>query len=167
VIGPAADPARIKGKTAIDALKGIHAQKMIFLSRGDDSGTHKQEILIWKQAGFAVPDREPWYVQTGQGMMATIQIASERNAYTITDRGTYIKYEDSKRGNPDLKIMVEGDAFLRNQYSVIAVNQSKCPGVRYDPAMKFSDWMAGKEGQKLIGEFKILGKPLFTPNAEK
>lgn len=165
IIGPASDPAGIKGKSVIDALTGIQNRKIAFVSRGDDSGTHQNEILLWKESGLAVPDREPWYIQTGQGMLSTINIAAERSAYTMTDRGTYIKYEDNKGGNPALKIMVEGDTFLKNQYSVIAINRSKCPEARYDLAMKFSDWMAGKEAQHLIGEFKILGKPLFTPNA--
>ncbi len=166
LIGPASDPAGIKGKNVIEALTGIRERKIPFVSRGDDSGTNKQEILLWKESGSAVPDRESWYVQTGQGMLSTIHIAAERKAYTMTDRGTYIKYEDNRGGNPALKILVEGDALLKNQYSVIAINKSRCPNVRYDLAMKFSDWMAGKEAQRLIGEFMILGKPLFTPNAD-
>ncbi|MFO7557793.1 MAG: substrate-binding domain-containing protein [Desulfobacterales bacterium] len=165
LIGPASDPAGIKGKNAIEALTGIRERKLPFVSRGDDSGTNKKEILLWKESGSAVPDRESWYVQTGQGMLSTIHIAAERNAYTMTDRGTYIKYEDNRGGNPELKILAEGDALLKNQYSVIAINKSRCPNVRYDSAMKFSDWMAGQEAQRLIGEFMILGKPLFTPNA--
>jgi tungstate transport system substrate-binding protein len=166
IIGPASDPAGMKGKKVVDALKRIQKQKAVFVSRGDNSGTNKREIQLWEKAGFAAPDREPWYIQTGQGMLSTIHIASERKAYTMTDRGTYIKYEDNKGGKPDLKIMVEGDAVLKNQYSVITVSREKCPETRYDLAMQFSDWMAGKEAQRLIGEFKLLGKTLFTPNAK-
>lgn len=165
IIGPASDPAGIKGKKVIDALTGIQNRKIAFVSRGDNSGTNKKEILLWKESGFAIPNREPWYIQTGQGMLSTINIAAERKAYTMTDRGTYIKYGDNKGGNPALKIMVEGDAILKNQYSVIVINKSNCPEARYDLAMKFSDWMAGKEAQRLVGEFKLLGKPLFIPNA--
>ena len=164
IIGPASDPAGIKGKNLMDALNGIRNRKTTFVSRGDNSGTNKKEILLWKKSG-AVPDREPWYIQSGQGMLSTINIAAEKKAYTMTDRGTYIKYEDNKGGKPELKIMVEGDEILKNQYSVIAINKSKCPKTRYDLAMKYSDWMAGKEGQRLIGEFTLLGKTLFTPNA--
>ena len=99
-------------------------------------------------------------------MLATINIAAERNGYTMTDRGTYIKYEDNLKGNPPLKILVEGDATLLNQYSVIAVAPKNCPKAKYDSAKKFIEWIAGPAAQKLIGDFKLLGKPLFTPNAK-
>jgi tungstate transport system substrate-binding protein len=166
LIGPAADPAGVKGKSVADALKAVGQQKAVFVSRGDDSGTHKKEIEIWKAVGLAVPDKESWYVQTGQGMIPTIAVAAERVGYTLTDRATYIKYESDAGGNPPLKILVEGDPTLLNQYSVIAVNPKNCPKVKYDAAMKFSDWIAGKECQQLIKDFKILGKQLFTPNAK-
>ncbi|MFH2065514.1 MAG: substrate-binding domain-containing protein [Pseudomonadota bacterium] len=165
IIGPDSDPAGIKGKTTLNALREIAAKKMAFISRGDNSGTNKMEISLWKESGLGMPDKESWYVQTGQGMLASIAIAAERNGYTLTDRGTYIKYEANMGGSPLLKIVVQGDRALINQYSVIAINQSNCPKAGYDLAMKFSDWMASRETQNLIQRFTLLGKPLFTPNA--
>ena len=166
IIGPASDKTGIKGKSIEDALKAIKAGKAVFVSRGDNSGTNKKEISLWKAAGLPVPEKEKWYVQTGQGMLATINIAAERNGYTMTDRGTYIKYEANMNGNPPLKILVEGDKVLLNQYSVIAINQGHCSQAKYDLAKKFTAWSTGAEAQQLIKEFKLLGKPLFTPNAK-
>lgn len=165
LIGPISDPAGIKGKSVTNALHIITSQKAVFISRGDNSGTNKKEILLWKDSGLTIPDKESWYVQTGQGMLASINIAAERNGYTMTDRGTYIKYTDTMGGNPPLKIMVEGDSVLINQYSVMAINQSKCTNAKYELAMKFSDWMANKDTQELIRKFRLLGKSLFIPNA--
>jgi tungstate transport system substrate-binding protein len=164
-IGPQNDPAGIRGKSVNQALNSISRERALFASRGDDSGTHKLEIQLWKSAGLDVPDRESWYIQTGQGMLPTITIAEERNAYTITDRGTYIKYEDNKKGNPALIILVEGDESLKNQYSVIAVNPDNCPSTDYENALKFIDWISSERAQKLIGDFTLLGKKLFMPNA--
>jgi len=166
IIGPAADPAGIKGKRVKDALQAIQTQKAIFVSRGDKSGTHMMELDLWKVSGGPVPEKEAWYAQAGQGMMATITIAAEKNGYTLADRGTYIKYENNLGGNPPLKILVEGDQTLLNQYSVIAVNPAKCQKAQVELATKFSNWIAGPEGQKLIKEFKVMGKPLFTANAK-
>jgi tungstate transport system substrate-binding protein len=166
IIGPIKDPSAIKGKSIKDALQTIKAKQGIFVSRGDNSGTHKKELSLWKAADLPVPEKESWYVQTGQGMLATINIATERNGYTMTDRGTYIKYEDNLKGNPPLKILVEGDAVLLNQYSVIAINKKHCPNAKYDTAKQFIKWITGAEAQKLIKDFKLLGKPLFTPNAK-
>ncbi len=126
IIGPAADPAGVKGKSVKDALQAIQAKKANFVSRGDKSGTHMMELDLWKASGAAVPEKEAWYAQAGQGMMATITIAAEKNGYTLADRGTYIKYENNMKGAPPLKILVEGDQTLLNQYSVIAVNPAKC-----------------------------------------
>ena len=166
IIGVADDPAGIRGKSVVDALGAIRAKKAVFASRGDNSGTNKKEISLWKAAGGDVPEKETWYVQTGQGMLATINIAAERKGYTMTDRGTYIKYADTLKGNPPLKVLVEGDAILLNQYSVMAVNPKRCPGAKYDLATAFSDWLAGAQAQGLIRDFKLLGKPLFVPNAK-
>lgn len=166
VIGPGSDPAGIKGLAIGKAMTGIQKSKALFVSRGDNSGTNKKEILLWKEAGMAVPDKDPWYIQTGQGMLTTIQIAEQRNGYTMTDRGTYIKYSHNSGGNPVLKIIVEGDAVLLNQYSAIAINTGNCPNAKLDLAMAFSEWMAGPQGQKLIKEFRLLGQQLFTPNAK-
>jgi tungstate transport system substrate-binding protein len=166
IIGPAEDAAGIKGKSIRAALKMIEAKPAIFVSRGDNSGTHKKELSLWKAAELPVPEKESWYVQTGQGMLATINIAAERSGYTMTDRGTYIKYEDNLKGNPPLKILVEGDAVLLNQYSVIAIDPKHCSQAKYDTAKQFIEWIAGPEAQQLIKDFKLLGKPLFTPNAK-
>lgn len=166
IIGPQADPAGVKGKTAREALAAIRAVAAVFVSRGDNSGTHAKEKAVWENAGGALPEKEAWYVQTGQGMLPTITVAAERNGYTLTDRGTYIKYEDTLKGNPPLKILVEGDGALLNPYSVICVNPEKCPNVKIDSARKFSEWMGGAEGQKLISEFKMMGKQLFFPSAK-
>jgi tungstate transport system substrate-binding protein len=166
IIGPKADPAGIKGKSVVEALAAIRAQKAVFASRGDNSGTNKKEISLWKSAGGAVPEKESWYVQTGQGMLATINIANERNGYTMTDRGTFIKYADNFKGNPPLNVLVEGDKILLNQYSVMAINPERCRDARFDLAGQFSDWMAGAKAQGLIRDFELLGKPLFVPNAK-
>ncbi len=167
IIGPPDDPAGIKGKSIKDALSAIEASKSVFVSRGDNSGTHKKELSLWKAAGLPVPEKESWYVQTGQGMLKTINVAAEKNGYTMTDRGTYIKYENNMGGNPPLKIVVEGDKVLLNQYSVIAVNPKHCPEVKNDLAEAFIQWITSPEAQKDIGDFKLLGKTLFTPNAAK
>jgi tungstate transport system substrate-binding protein len=166
-IGPKNDPAGVKGKSVSETLKVFASQKTPFASRGDNSGTNKKEILLWKETGLAVPDKEAWYIQTGQGMLNTINIAAERDAYTMTDRGTFIKYESNWKGNPPLVIIVEGDMSLRNQYSVIPVNPERCKNVKYELAKKFSRWMTLPMTQKLIGEFKLLGKGLFIPNAHE
>ena len=166
IIGPASDPAGIKGLPIGKAMTGIQKSKSLFVSRGDNSGTNKKEILLWKNAGMAVPDKDPWYIQTGQGMLATIQIAEQRNGYTMTDRGTYIKYSHNSGGKPVLKVIVEGDTILLNQYSAIAINTGNCSKAKFDLAMAFSNWMAGSEAQQMIKDFKLLGQQLFTPNAK-
>ncbi len=167
IIGPASDSAGIKDKPIKAVLQTIKSKQAIFVSRGDNSGTNKKELSLWKAANLPVPEKESWYVQTGQGMLTTINIAAERGGYTMTDRGTYIKYEDNLNGNPPLKILVEGDAVLLNQYSVIAIAAKYCPKAKYDLTMKFIDWISGAEAQQLITDFKLLGKPLFKPNASK
>jgi tungstate transport system substrate-binding protein len=136
------------------------------MSRGDDSGTHKMEKSLWKTAKVEQPDTQAWYVQTGQGMLATITMAQEKQGYTMTDRGTYIKYNSDKGGNAPLKVLVEGDEILLNQYSVLTLDPKNCPNAKYELALKFSDWMASQRGQDLIKEFRLLGAVLFTPNAK-
>lgn len=167
IIGPKSDPAGIKGKSVSDALASIVAKKAVFASRGDNSGTHKKELSLWTTANQPLPEKQGWYIQTGQGMLATINIAAERQGYTMTDRGTYIKYESDKGGQPPLVVLVEGDQTLLNQYSVIEVNRNKCPNVQIAQAKQFSFWITGPQGQMLIKEFNLLGKHLFTPNAKK
>ena len=166
IIGPQTDPAGLKGKDISQALSAIKTNKAFFMSRGDDSGTNKKEKLLWKNAGIALPDKEEWYVQTGQGMLTTINVTQEKNGYTMTDRGTYIKYQDQQGGDAPLTIMVEGDDILLNQYSVVTLNPENCPNAKYDLAFKFSDWMASESAQTKIGEFRLLGKTLFIPNAK-
>ena len=167
VIGPNADPAGIKGKDVCTALKTILEKKSPFVSRGDDSGTHKMEQSLWKDCALQVPDKESWYLQAGQGMMPTITMAAERSGYTLTDRGTYIKYEADQQGKPPLAIVLEGDQKLLNQYSVIEVNPEKCPKAKNDLARQYGDWLVGKEGQAAIDGFLLMNKQLFTPNAAK
>ncbi|MFW5930714.1 MAG: substrate-binding domain-containing protein [Desulfosalsimonas sp.] len=165
IIGPESDPAGIKGKSVSGALLAIKEKSAKFISRGDESGTHKKELSLWEKADLRVPEKQNWYIQTGQGMLPSINIAEERSAYIMTDRGTYIKYAHGKGGKPSLEIMVEDEPALRNQYSVIQVDPENCPKVNAMAARKFSRWMAGKQAQKLIGEFRLMGKNLFIPNA--
>lgn len=166
IIGPESDPAAIKGKSITDALTAVKTQKAMFISRGDDSGTHKKEKSLWKRANIPLPDGEDWYVQGGQKMQATINMAQEKDGYTMTDRGSYIKYAANHNGNAPLKILVEGDAVLLNQYAVLTLDPKHCPTAKYDLALKFSDWMASQNAQKLIKDFRLLGQALFTPNAK-
>lgn len=166
IIGPESDPAGVKGMSVTDALVTIKDKKAPFCSRGDNSGTNKKEISLWKSAGMDVPEKESWYVQTGQGMLPTINIANEKSGYTMTDRGTYIKYSNNYKGNPPLKVLVEGDKVLFNQYSGLAVNTKLCKDAQYELATQFIDWMASPATQKAIGEFKLLGQKLFIPNAK-
>lgn len=158
IVGPKADPAKIKdAKTAADAFKKIAEAKAEFISRGDDSGTHKQELVIWKTLGLKPEGK--WYVEAGQGMGAVLQMAFDKKGYTLADRGTFL----SQEGKLDLVILFEGDKALFNPYGVIAVNPKKHPNVNYECAKKFIDYVTGAEGRKAIADFKINGKPLFFP----
>ena len=165
IIGPGSDPAGIKEQEICSALNKIAEKKATFASRGDNSGTHKKEISLWQECGGEVPERQNWYVQTGQGMLATMNVAAERRGYTMTDRGTYVKFEANSQGNPALKILVVGDKSLLNQYSVIEVNKERCPKVKNQLARQFGDWLVSREGQAAIADFRLLDKQLFTPNA--
>ena len=166
IIGPPSDPANIKGKNATVALAAIQSAQALFMSRGDNSGTNKKEIALWKLTSRQRPEKESWYVQTGQGMLATITVAAERHGFTLTDRGTYIKYEADHHGAPALVILSEKDPLLLNQYSVLEVNPARCPQVKNKLAKAVSDWLAGAEAQTAINEFKLMGKQLFVPNAD-
>jgi tungstate transport system substrate-binding protein len=165
LIGPMEDPAGTKGKRVFEALQKIRSSNKIFVSRGDNSGTYKKERNLWKLADIPIPEEQAWYKQTGQGMLATINIAADLNGYTLTDRGTYIKYGSIADNEPALVILVEGDTVLLNQYSLIPVNPEHCANVKYENVKVLSDWITGSEAQRLIGEFELLGKQLFTPNA--
>ena len=164
IVGPAADPAGIRGvATAAEALGKIAAAGAIFISRGDDSGTHKAELKLWDKAGVA-HDGE-WYQESGQGMGATLTIASEKGAYTLTDRATYLANKD----NYALEILVEGDTVLLNIYHVIVVNPEKWPEINLAGAQAFARFMIDADTQKTIGEFGVdkYGQPLFYPDADK
>lgn len=165
IVGPASDPAKVAGMGAAPAMKKIAAAGAPFASRADKSGTHVAELVLWKNAGIPEPDKEKWYIQTGQGMLETLMIAGEQKGYCLTDRGTFIKYEDSRKDQADLVIIVEGDDSLKNQYSVIAVNPAKWENLRYDLAVQFIDWMVSPATQKAVADFSLLGKQLFFPNA--
>ena len=160
IIGPPNDPAGIRGTgDAKKALSAIAQAGALFISRGDDSGTHKKEKSIWKKADVVPKGR--WYSEAGQGMGAVIQIANEKLAYTLADRGTYLAY----RNKTSLEILCEGDPDLFNPYGIIAVNPAKHPHVNYIMAMAYIGWVTSPEGQKIIREFgkEKFGQALFIP----
>lgn len=156
---------KFAGKDIKGSFELIKAEKIKFFSRGDKSGTDNKEKGIWKKVLGEVPEKDAWYAQTGQGMIATINVAAEQKGVTFTDRGTYIKYEANAKGNPDLVIINEGDTDLKNFYSVIAVNPKHCAKADIENANKFIEWITGEKGQKFIAEFKLMNKSLFTPDA--
>jgi len=162
ILGPKNDPAKIRGtRDAVQALTRIAKAQAAFISRGDDSGTHKKEKEIWTKAGLT--PKGQWYAEAGQGMGAVLQIAHEKNGYTLSDRGTWLAY----KGKIDLEILCEGDPSLFNPYGIIAVNPAKYPKVNYILAMAYIGWVTSPEGQKIIREFgkDKLGQPLFIPQA--
>lgn len=166
IVGPASDPAGIQGMALVEALNEIVTKEVLFASRGDDSGTHKAELALWKKAGFDPKTSIPaWYVETGQGMGATLTIASEKEAYALSDRATYL----SNKGNLQLDILVEGDPSLLNVYHVITVNPEKWDKVNYEGAMAFMKFMTQASTQERIGQFGVdtYGQPLFSPDAHK
>lgn len=167
VVGPAADPAGIKGNAvAADAFAMIAAAEANFISRGDDSGTNKKELSIWKKAAHDPnTDKPAWYIESGQGMGATLTIASEKEAYTLTDRATYLANQE----NLDLEILVQGDAILLNVYHVMTVNPEKWPEANYAGALAFAEFMTNSDTQDVIGQFGVdkFGQPLFFPDADK
>ena len=167
ILGPKNDPAGIGGKSVADALKTFADKKLVFVSRGDKSGTHQMELGLWSSLQMPVPDKESWYVQLGQGMMATINAAAEKNGYTLADRGTWIKFEAVQKDKNPQAILVEGDKSLLNQYSVMTVNPAKCPKVKVGLAKKFEDWWVNASTQKHIADFKLEGKQFFFPNAKQ
>lgn len=164
IIGPANDPAKIKSiQSAAEAFKKISMTGHIFVSRGDKSGTHTKELAIWKSAGLD-PKAEKWYLEAGQGMEKTQRIANEKQAYTLTDRGTWLATRDKDK--LDLTIVLEGDRLMFNQYGVMAVNPQRHKHVKYKEAQQFIDWLISAEGQQSISTFKdSFGNSLFIPNA--
>jgi tungstate transport system substrate-binding protein len=165
IIGPADDPAKIKGlKSAAEAFKRIAAAQALFISRGDNSGTHAKEKQVWKVAGVKY-EGEKWYQQTGLGMGQTLNVAAEKDGYALTDRGTYLAFAKTLK----LNILVEGDAVLLNIYHVMEVNPQKWPKVNFAGAKAFAEFMISKETQEIIRNFGVdkYGSPLFFPDAGK
>lgn len=166
VTGPTADPAGIKGMAVVDAYKAIVETGSVFVTRGDDSGTHKAELALWNKAGFDPATFSPdFYISSGQGMGPSLTIASEKGAYIFTDRATYL----ATKANLDLEILVEGDPSLLNVYHVITVNTEKWPKANYEGALAFANFLTDPATQKIIGEFGVdkYGEPLFFPDADK
>lgn len=160
IVGPESDPAGLmKTGDAIEALELIARAKAPFISRGDDSGTHKKEKKLWSLVGMKPGSR--WYMEAGQAMGAVLLMADEKRAYTLTDRGTWIAYG----AKLDLEIMLEGDPRLHNPYGIIAVNPAVHPHVNYEGAMLLIGWVTSPEGQSIIADFKRDGQPLFFPSA--
>ncbi len=164
IVGPASDPAKIKGASAADAMKLIAKSASLFLSRGDNSGTNAKEKGLWKGAAVN-PEGQKWYQQTGLGMGQTLNVAAEKKGYTLTDRATYL----SLKKNLGLEILVEGDGKLLNIYHVIELNAVKWPKVNAQGGRLFADFMVAQKTQKIIGRFGVdtFGAPLFFPDAGK
>jgi tungstate transport system substrate-binding protein len=164
VIGPKSDPATVAGgKDALEAFRKIRTAQAAFVSRGDRSGTHFAELEIWEAAGIDIAkDKGAWYRDTGQGMGPALNTAAGMNAYILADRGTWLSFKN--RG--ELKILVEGDKRLFNQYGIMLVNPAKHPSVKKDLGQAFIDWVVSPEGQNTIASYKINGEQLFFPNAE-
>ncbi|MCB2183292.1 MAG: substrate-binding domain-containing protein [Desulfobulbaceae bacterium] len=185
ILGPANDPAGIKGCSAADeALRKIAKASAFFVSRGDDSGTHTKEQALWKASGLTLSQgsqtivkkgkekqvsfEKPagdWYLSIGQGMGKALTFADEKQAYILADRGTYIKYKFGRDIPIALDVLCEGDSALANPYGIIPVNPAKHPHVKYDLAEQFALWITSARGQKLINEYRLLGKQLFYPDA--
>ena len=185
ILGPESDPAGVNGMTdVVAALEKIAAQNAMFVSRGDDSGTHTKEQHLWKATGLKLKEttkeivkkgkkREvsfvqpagDWYKSIGQGMGKTVTFAEQKQAYTLADRGTYLNYKFGRDQGLDLDVVVEGDEKLYNPYGIIPINPEKCPSVKYETAKEFAEWITGKRGQKVIADYRLQGKELFIPDA--
>jgi len=188
IVGPESDKAKIKGTTeGSEAMKKIAGAKATFVSRGDDSGTHAKEQELWKASGVALEsaattmekDGKPvavksvhpagataWYLSVGQGMGKTLTLAEEKQAYTLADRGTFIKYKFGREIPINLSILCEGGTHLANPYGFIPVNPKKYPHVKYALAEQMAQWLTSAKGQKLIAEYKLHDKQLFFPDAK-
>ena len=160
LVGPLDDSAQISGSQSItEVLEKIRDTKSPFISRGDDSGTHKKELSLWQKTGF--PPQGDWYKSVGQGMGKVIQIANELGAYTMTDRGTWLAYQ----ARSNLALLYQGDPHLFNPYGIMAVNPMRQTHVNFKGAEKLISWITSNYGQRLIGEFTVEGEQLFVPNA--
>ena len=164
VLGPANDPANIaSAKTVYDALQRIVANQSRFASRGDNSGTHKAEKRLWKAANLIIDSAaNSWYLETGLGMGATLNFAVQTNAYTLSDRATWLSFAN----RASHKILFQGQPPLFNQYGVVPVNNSNCPNVKHEFAQQFTDWLVSADGQNIIASFTLNGVQLFFPNAD-
>jgi tungstate transport system substrate-binding protein len=187
LLGPVNDPAKVKGMTDAPAvLKKIADSKAFFISRGDDSGTHTKEQALWQTSGLQLEKitntivkkgkkREiafvhpagsgEWYLSIGQGMGKTIMFADEKQAYTLADRGTYIKYKFGRDVPIELNVLCEGDPLLGNPYGIIPINPKKHPHVKYKLAEEFAQWLVSDRGQAVIADYRLLDKQLFYPDA--
>ena len=164
IVGPKADPAGVKGKDVVEALKKLAASQQPFVSRGDKSGTHAAELRYWKAAGIEPHGgKVAGYKECGCGMGPALNMAASMNAYVLADRGTWLSFKN----RADLAVLVEGDTRLFNQYGVIVVNPAKHPHVKVDLAQSFADWVLSADGQATIASYKIGGEQLFFPNAGK
>jgi len=189
ILGPAKDPAGIKGlSNAAEAFKKIADAKSAFVSRGDDSGTHTKEQVLWESIGLPLEKNMQtivkkgkkkeisfispqglgqWYLSIGQGMGKALTFADEKQAYILADRGTYIKYKFGRDVPIDLVVLCEGDSALANPYGVIPINPEKHPHVKYDLSRAFAEWLVSRKGQTVIDNYRLLGKQLFYPDAIK
>ena len=187
ILGPSDDPAGIKGMTnSVEALKKIAASRALFISRGDDSGTHTKEQALWQGTGLPLEKKTAtivkkgkkrqisythpqglgkWYLSIGQGMGKTLTFADEKQAYTLADRGTYIKYKFGRSLPIELEVVCEGDPLLANPYGVIPVNPQKHPHVKFKLSEEFAKWIVSEKGQIVIKDYRLLGKQLFYPDA--
>ncbi len=163
IVGPAADPARVAGlRDTNDALRRVAQARAPFISRGDRSGTHAAELRLWQLAGVdPATGRGQWYREVGQGMGPALNTAAAQNAYVLTDRGTWLSF----RNRQELRILVEGDARLFNQYGVMLVNAQRHPHVKVADGQRFIDWILSPAGQRAIASYQINGEQLFFPNA--
>ncbi len=166
IVGPASDPAGVQEKTSAADSFALIRSASLFVSRGDNSGTHKKELSIWRKTGKTPESKDDnsWYLSVGQGMAKTVRIAAQKKAYTMTDRGTWLALID--REDLGLAIVTEGDPALFNQYGAMAVNPDRHEHAKYKEAKRFIDWLVSASGQSAIGSFKnSTGKQLFIPNA--
>jgi tungstate transport system substrate-binding protein len=162
IVGPKADPAHIAGDgDVVDAMKKIAASGAAFASRGDNSGTNKAELRLWKAAGIdPKPGSGDWYLETGSGMGATLNTAVGKAAYTLSDRATWLAFQNKA----DFDVLVQGDKAMLNQYGVILVNPARFPAVKAKDGQAFIDWLISPEGQRTIADFRIGGQQVFFPN---
>jgi len=166
IVGPAADPAGLRGMPdAAAALLRLAEHRAVFVSRADNSGTEQRERMLWQKAGRVQPRGEPWYIEAGQGMGATLQMASEKRAYTLTDIGTYLAWQSKV----ELVPLVQGDPALFNVYHVLEPNPRNAPRINVAGGRAFADFMVDTATQRLIGQFGTtrFGRPLFIPDAGK